>query len=199
MPSHDVHPLTRDQAAIVLAIARDSIRHGLDRGRPLAVDLESLPRALRAPRATFVTLERDGGLRGCMGRLEALRPLAEDVACNAFAAAFQDFRFPPVAEDEIDRLDIRIALLSRPEPLPFRDEADLVAQLVPGRDGVILEAGALRGTFLPAVWESLGDPWEFLRRLKQKAGIPVHGGGTPYRAYRYAAEVLPAGPEVPSS
>jgi AmmeMemoRadiSam system protein A len=187
MPSHESHPLPPDQAGILLTLARDSIRHGLDLGRPLAVDLESLPRALRALRATFVTLEKGGELRGCMGRLEAARPLAEDVASNAFAAAFQDFRFPPVTEGELKALAIHLSLLTHPEPLPFADEADLAGKLVPGRDGVILEAGGRRGTFLPSVWESLPDPGEFLVKLKAKAGIPR---GTPFRAFRYGTEVL---------
>jgi AmmeMemoRadiSam system protein A len=177
---------------LLLGIARESIRHGAAEGAPLAVDLGELPPALAEVRATFVTLKLAGGLRGCMGQLKATRAMARDVAENAFAAAFLDWRFAPVAASEVDRLDISLSLLSRPEPIVFATEAELIAQLVPGRDGVILEKGSRRGTFLPDMWEMLSAPADFLAELKLKAGLAP--GETGMKACRYVTQKIPAGP-----
>ncbi|BDU71936.1 AmmeMemoRadiSam system protein A [Mesoterricola silvestris] len=166
---------------LLLGLARASIRHGLEEGTPLAVDLAGLPPALGRPRATFVTLRIGGGLRGCTGRLEATRPLALDVAENAFAAAFLDPRFPPLGFREWEGLEVSISLLTRPRPLPFTGEEDLIRQLVPGRDGLVLSAGPLRATFLPSVWDELPDPRDFVRELKAKAGCRRIGEARRYR------------------
>lgn len=189
MPSSS-HPLDAVRRRLLLDLARDSILHGLEHGVPIEVDLASFPRDLRALRATFVTLESLGELRGCLGRLKAARPLAVDIAHNAFSAAFLDGRFPPVREDEVEGLGIHLSLLSRPEPILFLSEADLAAQLVPGRDGVILEAGASRGTFLPSVWEAIHDPCEFLRCLRVKAHLPPKGPVDALKAFRYTTETI---------
>jgi AmmeMemoRadiSam system protein A len=127
---------------------------------------------LRAPGATFVTLMREGKLRGCIGTLEARRPLAEDVAENAVSAAFSDPRFTPLTRDELGDTEIEVSLLSAAEPLPVDDEAAVLAQLRPGIDGVIFEYGRHRSTFLPQVWEQLAEPAEFMAQLKYKAGLP---------------------------
>jgi MEMO1 family protein len=121
--------------------------------------------------ASFVTLTRAGTLRGCIGSLEAVRPLGTDVADNARGAAFRDPRFPAVTATEWPACRVEVSLLSAPKPLRFADEDDLLAQLCPGEDGVILEAGGRRGTFLPQVWESLPEPRAFLRELARKAGL----------------------------
>lgn len=127
--------------------------------------------ALDLQGATFVTLTRDGQLRGCIGSLEARRPLREDVDKNALAAAFGDPRFPPLSREEFAELNIEVSVLSAPEPMSFRDEADALAQLRPGIDGVILSAGFKRATFLPQVWDSLPNPHQFITHLKRKAGL----------------------------
>ena len=163
-------PLPPGHRRLLLEIAAGSIRHGLATGRPLAVDLAGLPPEFAAPRATFVTLHLDGELRGCVGRLEAALPLAQDLADNAFAAAFLDRRFPPVTEAGA-RHRLSLSLLTRPEPIRFRSQADLLAHLVPGRDGVILARGGRRGTFLPEVWETFPEPGVFLEHLEAKAGF----------------------------
>lgn len=123
-------------------------------------------------RATFVTLEIGGALRGCIGVLEAIRPLVVDVARNAFAAAFEDPRFPRLTRAELPRLDIHISVLTPPEPMHFDSEADLLRQIRPGIDGLILEDRGRRGTFLPSVWEQLPKPDEFFEHLRHKAGLP---------------------------
>lgn len=183
-------PLDPTQRATLLRLARESIAHGLRHGRPLPVDIDAYAESLRVPRATFVTLEEDGELRGCIGTLEAHQALAKDVADNAFNAAFRDPRFPPLRSEELDRLDIHISVLSPPAPMSFRDEADLIAQLRPGVDGVILHAPNHRGTFLPSVWESLPKAEEFLRHLKRKAGLPMDYWSPEIRVERYTTEAF---------
>jgi len=123
--------------------------------------------------ASFVTLMREGRLRGCIGSLAPTRPLAVDVAQNALGAAFRDPRFPRLAADEWPRCRIEVSLLSASQRLEFADEAELLAQLEPGVDGVILEADNRRATFLPQVWESLPDKRAFLAELVKKAGLPA--------------------------
>jgi len=176
----------------LLALARASIRHGLETGRPLPVVLDTQPDSLRAERAAFVTLHRDAQLRGCIGHLEAVQPLARDVADNAFAAAFRDPRFPPLTANEFDSLHIDISVLTPSEPIAFASEAELIALLRPGIDGVILEDSAVghgrRGTFLPSVWEQLPQPRDFLRHLKQKAGLSADYWSDGLRAWRYRTE-----------
>jgi AmmeMemoRadiSam system protein A len=145
---------------------------------------------LLAIRSSFVTLKISNVLRGCIGTLEAVRPLVEDVSENAFAAAFRDPRFSPVTEAELHTLQIDISVLSSPQPMRFDSEADLIAQLRPGFDGLILEEGRRRGTFLPTVWESLPEPKEFLRQLKLKAGLHPNHWSQEMKAYRYYTEVI---------
>lgn len=127
---------------------------------------------LRQIAATFVTLKRDGQLRGCIGSLEAHRSLGIDVAENALAAAFRDPRFPPVSAAEWPGVRVEVSLLTPAKPLRFADEDDLVAQVRAGEDGLILECDGRRGTFLPQVWETLPDKRQFLHELVRKAGLP---------------------------
>lgn len=166
-------PYTDSERQQLLQIAQDSIRHGLETGKPLVVKLKGLSADLQAERATFVTLHKNGQLRGCIGTVAACLPLAQDVAQRAYAAAFDDPRFPPVRADELERLEISVSILTPPEPLHFSSEADLLAQIQPQVDGLILQAGHHKGVFLPSVWESLPDKREFLRQLKRKAGLPL--------------------------
>jgi AmmeMemoRadiSam system protein B/AmmeMemoRadiSam system protein A len=152
----------------LLALARDAIDSGISNKNVVARNDGWLAQA----GATFVTLKRAGALRGCVGSLEAARPLGVDVAENAFGAAFRDPRFPALTSDEWPQCTVEVSLLSAPKPLRFADEADLLAQLVPGEDGVILESGGRRGTFLPQVWEGLPEKAAFMQELIAKAGLP---------------------------
>lgn len=127
---------------------------------------------LQAPGASFVTLTRQGQLRGCIGTLQPHRALRLDVEANAVAAALRDPRFLPVQARELASIRIEVSVLSAPEALPFDDEADAHARLRPGIDGILLEYGSRRSTFLPQVWEQLADPRDFLSQLKRKAGLP---------------------------
>ena len=173
----------------LLELAGAAIEKALGGGQ-LAVRPADYPEPLREPRATFVTLHVDAQLRGCIGTLEARRALVEDVAHNARAAAFEDPRFSPLSLSEFRRLDIHISVLSIPEPMPFDSEEGLLRQLRPHVDGLIIEEGFHRGTFLPSVWEQLPEPREFLRNLKRKAGLPADYWSHTLRVRRYTAESI---------
>lgn len=146
--------------------------------------------------ATFVTLRLAGELRGCLGTLEPLRALDEDVRANARAAAFRDPRFAPLVRSEFAVATIEVSLLQPTQPLAVADEAAAVAALRPHVDGVILTWRGSRATFLPQVWENVADAREFLRLLKRKAGLPADFWATDLRLARYAVDKFVAEPEV---
>ncbi|MCK4870056.1 MAG: AmmeMemoRadiSam system protein A [Gammaproteobacteria bacterium] len=183
--------LTQEEKIQLLELAKKSIEHGLKHRRPIPVNLNEHPESLRQERANFVTLEINGQLRGCIGSLIAHQPLAIDIAHNAFAAAFSDPRFPPLTAKELQELEIHLSILSKPEPMQFTSEEDLLQQLRPGVDGLILIEGGLRGTFLPSVWEQLPEPADFLDNLKQKAGLPADYWSETIQIERYTAEAIP--------
>jgi AmmeMemoRadiSam system protein A len=182
--------LTKKNAKILLQVAKQSISNGLENQQPLQVELSDYAEELRKIRATFVTLEINNHLRGCIGTLTAQRPLVSDVAYHAHAAAFSDPRFPKLQALEFPALDIHISILSPPEPITFESEADLIQQLRPGVDGLILSDGFHQGTFLPSVWESLHEPRDFLQHLKQKAGLPSDYWSNTIKLERYTAEYI---------
>jgi len=169
-------------------LAKSSIENGLKQGRSINVDTNDLTEDLTVQRATFVTLHKQGKLRGCIGTLEAHRPLAVDIAENSFAAAFSDPRFPPLQQQELDQISIHLSILSPASEIICRSEAELINQLRPNIDGLILEDGRHRATFLPSVWESLSDPIDFVRQLKLKAGWAADHWSEVIRAYRYTTE-----------
>lgn len=175
---------TEEQGQLLVRLARAAIT------REFGVVPAPLPHPdwLDAPGAVFVTLTEAGRLRGCIGSLEARRPLHEDVARNARAAAFNDPRFPPLREAELDSVRVEVSLLTPAVPLHFKDEADALAQLRPGIDGVILEYGRYRATFLPQVWEQLPQPDVFMAHLKQKAGLSGDFWQQALRLSRYGVE-----------
>lgn len=135
--------------------------------------------------ATFVTLTQNGELRGCIGSLQAHRPLAQDVRQNALAAAFRDPRFEPLGRHELAVTECEVSLLSASETMEFRDEDDALSQLRPGVDGVIFEYGRYRSTFLPQVWEQLPETRHFMAHLKRKAGLPDNFWAQEIRLSRY--------------
>ena len=167
----------------LLEIARGAILNGLGMNS-VPVRRNHVPWLLQ-PGATFVTLTREGRLRGCMGSLSAARPLGQDVASNARAAAFDDPRFPKLTRDEWTRCALEVSLLSAPKPLRFADEADLLAQISAGDDGLILEYEGKRATYLPQVWETISDKRRFLDELKIKAGLAADTRIARCRILRY--------------
>jgi AmmeMemoRadiSam system protein A len=175
---------------ILLNLAKASIKHGLKTGHPVSPDLTNLPAKLTEKRATFVTLEKNQQLRGCIGTLKAIQLLVEDVVNNAYAAAFKDPRFPALERHELEYLEVHISILSPSEPLYFSCEQDLLTQLRPNIDGLILKTDTHRATFLPIVWQSLPEPEKFLAHLKLKAGLPEKYWSDSIKIQRYTTELI---------
>ena len=165
----------------LLSIARETIESSLFNK---STNKASAPWLAQAG-ATFVTLTKNDELRGCIGSLEPARPLGEDVAQNAHGAAFRDPRFPAMSAAEWPQCRVEVSLLSNPKPVRFADEADLLAQIEAGADGLIIEADGKRGTFLPQVWEDLQDKRAFLAQLMRKAGLPADTRLTRCKLSRY--------------
>ena len=188
-------PLESVARDVLLKLARESIRLHLDGDASVPRPKAAVP-VLDEVRASFVTLKLDHALRGCIGVLEAVRPLGLDVAHNARAAAFRDPRFQPLGRAEFEPLHIEISVLSPPEPFPATDRAALLAGLRPGIDGLILAEGTRRATFLPAVWESLPRPDDFLVQLLLKAGLPSDHWSDRLRFARYTTESFAEGDRV---
>jgi AmmeMemoRadiSam system protein B/AmmeMemoRadiSam system protein A len=148
--------------------------------------------ALSAQRASFVTLEREAKLRGCIGSPASRTQLARDVAANAVAAGFGDPRFPPLTQSELAELTISISLLSPATPLASADEDELIAKLHPDRDGLILREKGAGALFLPSVWSALPDRREFVRHLKRKMGRAADHWSPSMHAWRFTAESFEA-------
>lgn len=148
--------------------------------------------ALGEPRASFVTLTIEGALRGCCGTLTPARPLLLDVWNNARASAFRDPRFRPLTESEWNSSSMEVSLLMPCERMLVASEQQLRLDLVPGRDGLVLEWGGMRATFLPKVWDQVAGPRDFIRRLKEKAGLHADFWATDVRVWRYETEVITA-------
>ncbi|MDD5057653.1 MAG: AmmeMemoRadiSam system protein A [Sideroxydans sp.] len=176
--------LDTDKGQILLHLARAAI------AKELGFISHDLPRTawLEEPGATFVTLTLRGQLRGCIGSLEAYRPLIEDVKYNAIAAAFRDPRFQPLTKEEFAEVVIEVSQLSAPKPIQFTSEQNALEQLIPGIDGVILELGRYRATFLPQVWAQLPQAKEFIAHLKHKAGLPQDYWSDDIRLSRYSVQ-----------
>ncbi|MCR6630868.1 MAG: AmmeMemoRadiSam system protein B [Magnetospirillum sp.] len=174
----------KDLGSRLLQLAWASIRARLAGGAAAA---PSEPAAFTRPGACFVTLKRDGRLRGCIGSPQAWRPLGQDVVDNAVKAAFEDSRFSPLTAAELEGLSLSVSVLTPPVPMRFTDEADLLRQLRPRMDGLIIEDDGRRALFLPAVWEQLPDPAEFLAHLKHKAGMALDHWSPRFKASRFQA------------
>ncbi|WP_317930021.1 AmmeMemoRadiSam system protein A [Halioxenophilus sp. WMMB6] len=153
-------------------LARDAINQELRNETPPPLAVNQWPAAARAPGASFVTLKRNGQLRGCIGNIEAHEPLVQSIRDNAISAAFRDPRFAPLAADELADLELELSVLTTPYPISVASCEELARQLRPNIDGLILSAHGRRGLFLPQVWESLPQANEFIAQLKRKAHLP---------------------------
>ncbi len=182
-------PLSITQQQFLLELSLRSIQSGLTDARALQIGRDDCEAVLWEPGAAFVTLERSGRLRGCIGSLEATRPLAVDVVQHAFDAAFRDPRFPSLEESELTDLELHISVLSPSEALEFSSETELLRLLRPGVDGLIIASEGRQATFLPSVWAMLPERQEFLSHLKQKAEIPENVAVS--RAWRYHTQTFP--------
>jgi len=166
------HSLSAIERSILLRLAREALVQGVVQGRLSKINIENLPDILKEKGASFVTLTRNGELRGCIGTLEPYLPLFEDVREHSVAAALQDYRFPNVQPNELDKIKIEISRLTIPQPLEYDLPTSLPKCLKPGIDGVVLRDGFHKATFLPQVWEKISDPEEFLDHLCMKMGVP---------------------------
>jgi AmmeMemoRadiSam system protein A len=164
--------LTHEERTLLLKIARQAIEAVVGGKKVPILNLQDLPIALTEPGATFVTLTLFGELKGCIGTLEAIQPLAFDVQERAIAAALEDFRFAPVQPGEVANLKIEISRLTSPQPLDYDDPSELPKKLHPMVDGVVIRDGLRRATFLPQVWEKIPQPDQFLDHLCMKMGLP---------------------------
>ena len=174
----------------LLRLAASSIEHGLSSGKALPVRPADHAPELRSKGACFVTLKKGGRLRGCIGSPQAHRPLVIDTVENGYRAAFKDPRFPALAKDEVDALSLSISVLSAQSPIRFRDQADLLRQLRPGVDGLVIDDGERGALFLPSVWEQIRKRETFLSHLKVKAGLPADHWSDTFRAWRFVAEEI---------
>lgn len=168
--------LTEQHGTVLITLARQTIAEqlGLRPTPRLSADLLADP-ALQARRAVFVTLNKRGQLRGCIGSLAGVESIVDGVRRHALNAAFHDHRFAPVSTEEIEELKIDVSVLTEPEPLAYQDADDLAAKLRPGIDGVILrDPSGASATFLPQVWEQLPEAEDFLCHLCRKAGLLPH-------------------------
>lgn len=181
---------SNDEKKTLLQIARDAISFGLKNNIEMKINTSDYSKNLQQDRASFVTLHLNHQLRGCIGSLQAYQPLIQDVAHNAYAAAFLDPRFLPLTSTEFSKLSYHISVLNAPEPMTFISEEDLIRQLRPGIDGLILTDGFHKGTFLPSVWEELPDPSLFMKHLKQKAGLSPNYWSDSIKIERYTAESI---------
>lgn len=173
----------------LLDVARAAISAELE-GCEFSVDVPTYPAALQRHGASFVTLSVGDELQGCIGTLEPYCALVADVANNARTAAFRDSRFAPLVREQLAALHIHVSVLSRAQPMRFSSEADLLRQLRPGIDGLVLSESSHRATFLPEVWRSLPEPRDFLCQLKRKAGLMPDYWSRTIAVSRYTAESI---------
>lgn len=172
----------------LLQVGAASIKRGISHQSPVKLDLNSFPDSLKEEAACFVTIEKFGQLRGCIGSLQAHQPLAMDVAENAFKAGFKDPRFPPLEKDELEQLSLHISILSPAFEMTCASETDLLEQIRIHKDGLIIQDLGRRAVFLPSVWEKIPDKSNFLAQLRLKAGLDAHHWSDTFKAWRFITE-----------
>lgn len=183
--------LLKEHGKTLLKLAVSSIKHGFEHEKPLTIDLKEFPKELREKGAVFITLEKEGQLRGCIGSPLARHPLVEDVVENAYKAAFHDSRFEPLSEEEInENLTLSVSLLTEPIPMSFENEKDVLQKLRPGIDGVIFEDKGHKSLYLPSVWKQLPEPNLFLNHLKEKAGFSTHYWSSTVKISRFTSHTI---------
>jgi len=168
-PSQD--EFDEETQKILQSVGQESIEYGLAFASTKLIDSRTYPQPIQEKRASFVTIKIEEKLRGCMGSLKPRMPLVSDVSHNAFAAAFNDPRFPSLSRDEFEKISIGISVLSPSSKVEFASQEDLLDKLQPKTDGFILRYRQQTGTFLPVVWENISEPEQFLKHLKAKAGL----------------------------
>lgn len=174
---------------LIINICKKSIEAGLEnRSLDLVEEIENIPTVFEELGACFVTLQIGEKLRGCIGSIIAHQSLLDDLVKNSHNAAFSDTRFYPLTKDEFERVEISVSLLSTPVKMEFKDEADLLKQMRPFIDGIIIKDGMYQAVYLPSVWEQLPDRVAFLSSLKEKAGLGPDYFSKSFEAYRFVTE-----------
>ena len=184
----DEHPL-RAFTSVLVGLARTSIDYVFKNGS-FATGPNNGPELLFKPGAVFVTLKRNGNLRGCIGSVSAWRDLGQDIVDNAAKAAFKDPRFPPLTPEEWPEITVSVTVITPAEAMTLTDEADFLRQLRPGQDGLRIEDQGKQALFIPSVWESLPDTVNFVAQLKAKAGLPPNHWSPSFKAWRFRAVEL---------
>jgi len=180
--------LSEAEKKTLLELACQSIQRKLEHSEPLDLNTADYRNEnFQQIYGSFVTLKHNNQLRGCIGLLQGQSILIEDIANNALAAAFNDHRFAPLSQQELDEIQISITVLSDLQPISFTSETDLIAQIRPNIDGLVVQESTYQGTFLPAVWDMLPQPQIFWRQLKLKAGLPSNYWSTTLKVFRYTA------------
>ncbi|WP_158554683.1 AmmeMemoRadiSam system protein B [Methylovirgula sp. 4M-Z18] len=189
----------QDSRESMLSVAGAALRFAVARNGqvPNIVAGPCVSPVMTAQRATFVTLELEGQLRGCVGSVWPQRPLIDDIGANAVKAGFADHRFARLPPDELERLVIKISVLSPLAPLTFAHESDLLRQLQPDRDGLLIQEGHTAALFLPSVWSQIPEPRDFLAHLKMKMGKAPDHWSSALQAYRFTVESF-GGPIPPN-
>lgn len=174
----------------LLLLAWESIAQGLKTGKPLRINLDDYPEEFRERQACFVSLKQKQLLRGCVGSIEPIRPLGEDVVENAFAAAFCDRHFMPLGDNELESTQINILILSPLELMQCNSQLELTLQLRPHVDGLLIREGSHHANLLPTAWDTFRTPLDFVNHLKQQAGLPLTYWSKNTQIYRYTAETI---------
>ena len=169
----------------MLQMARNAIMQSLSGNKNIEINLKLFPPLLLENKACFVTLNKGGNLRGCIGSLTAQRPLIIDIIHNAQSAAFRDPRFEPLTLQEFQEIEIHISVLTEAQAMNVNSRAELLAQLQPYVDGLILKEKGKSSTFLPSVWEKISDPQIFVNELRRKAGLDPQGWDESTEVFRY--------------
>jgi len=178
-------PFTKAQHQQMLSLARDSIEFGVIHNKTIDINVDEYDSRLQQQGCSFVTLRKDGALGCCIGSLSPYQPLIKDIAVHGYGAAFNDHRFPNVKQQEIPQIKIHISVLTPQVKIDIESESDLLDQLIPFEDGLTIEDGIYRATFLPAVWQQMPDKYEFLEQLKRKAGMQSDYWSDTLSCYRY--------------
>ena len=179
--------IKKHYSKFLIKTAKSSIQSGLQLG---SYPLENIPCVLKENGASFVTLQINQNLRGCIGSIIAYEPLIDNLVKNAYNSAFKDPRFIPLSDDEINKINIEVSLLSSPQKINFTNEDDLLNQIVPFIDGLIIKDKNYQAVYLPSVWEQLPDKKLFLNSLKKKAGLNENHFSKTFEAYRFYAEKI---------
>ena len=196
MSSPDAHAaLVAAHGATLCHLALDAIDHGLVHREPIAVELSTLAPLLREPRASFVTLTRQGEIRGLAGTPSAVKPLAEDVVQNAYSAAFRAPRHGVLMARERVDLSVSVTVLSPTEPLRSQTEEELISAIRPGVDGLLISDGRCRALCLPAQWRDYPEPRAFVDQLKAKAGMAKTHWSSSFSAWRFTAASVTLTPD----